>query len=313
MQVVAACTQSKRVAPGPATSMRTYVSGVTEADEQARIAERWRSAMGRPDGQVPLEALYKGGYWHAVSRVRRHARTGSRVHVMSAGAGLSAVDRRVQPYAATFNPRHDDSIPGAATREGRRTWWQLLGGDASLRALRGESGPVVFILPDSYLNVAGEDVCFLHDQLPPGQCIVFGSRPTRSLAKRLKAGWVQLDARMTRVLRCNVSALAPSALLYCLEGLGEGAVFTVEHARRRLATACAEDTPALYPKRVRRTPEQVSEWLVEELGGGDAPGSATAALRRFRAQGFAFEQKRFHRLFHASRGGSGGSTSEGES
>ena len=104
---------------------------------------------------------------------------------------------------------------------------------------------------------------------------------------------------MVRRLGTNVGALAPSAANYLLARAGGTADLAGIH-RLRADLSSAEEPP-LYPVRARQSPAQVVAWLETALKGPEPPGSATAALRRFRDSGRAFEQKRFHRLYREAR------------
>jgi len=100
---------------------------------------------------------------------------------------------------------------------------------------------------------------------------------------------------MIRTLKTNVSALVPAAALHIARGSTGG--WSVDATSRFIGELACEDAKPLYPSRRRQSSQQVIAWVEKALVAADPPMSASAALRQFRGQGFAFEQKRFHRIY----------------
>lgn len=285
MHVIAACTQSKRGPVQPGLRIEAYraLADIGEARNQ------WRAAGRTASDRRPLRSLYKGAYWsHALGLARFLE---ADLHVVSAGLGLANADDEFPPYAATFTPRLQDSVPGAATLEGRQRWWSLLDGSNHLRARLRVSELSIIVLPDSYLAVVAPDLL----AADPSRLRVFAASAPPELIEHLGDSLISLDSRMVRPLRTNVGGLSPAAATHLLKEVGRP--WDGRSLREAAATLVGPESPPLYPTRQRQTAHQVATWLREQLRSADRPSSATAALRRFRASGRAFEQKRFHRAF----------------
>lgn len=286
MLVVASCTQSKRGSPRPAARLRSYRdSGVSVP----QICRSWQEGVARSTAVRVVRDLYKGAYWAQVIALSEGL--GARVGVVSAGFGYITDQAKVPCYSATFSAGHPDSVPGASTADGRRAWWRLLGGDEGLSAALAESNTVVAVLPERYLDVVSPDLL----AVPAERLIVFSTGCPPELAKHLEDRWIRLDARMVRSLGTNVSALAPTAALRALSRVE--AQESIGAVAKVVETFVAADAPPLYPKRQRQTPDQVEAWIRRSIKATEPPTSASAALRRFRDEGLAFEQKRFHQLY----------------
>lgn len=288
MLILAACTQSKRGRVPPARQMRTHTAGSGRVED---VLGAWQEAATAPAETTPIRRLYKGAYWSAVVALADAAR--GRVLVASAGLGLIDGDESAATYSATFAPGHADSVPGSDSVEGRRRWWELLGGAAELRAALAGADETVVVLPDRYLEVVADDLLATE----PESLLVFAAGAPAALSDHLAARLIPLDARMVRPLGTNVGALSPSAARFAFDRLTSlRSAPAVGGAVRGLID---DDPPPLYPVRQRQTPQQVDQWIRLTLRGADPPGSPTAALRRFRDAGLAFEQKHFHRRFRA--------------
>jgi len=284
--ILAACTQSKR----GAVPLRRRLRHHEAAGSPAAVADTWGAALREPArGARRLTDLYKGGYWSAALDLR-DSLPGADLGVVSAGLGFVPAAAAHSPYSATFSSGHPDSVPGASQSSGRAEWWQLLGASDRLRAAIDSARQVLVVLPNRYLDVVADDLLG-RDR---GHVLVFASECPRPLSDRLGERLFRVRAPMVRRLGTNVSALAPKAAAFALAG-GAGELGRVH---RRLATLMADSEQPLYPSREKQTPDQVAAWLRAALASDEPPTSATAALRSFRGSGRAFEQKRFHRLFH---------------
>ena len=292
MLVLAACTQSKRGSVLSERRLRAHTAGGGAASE---IANEWTRALaGHPGEPLAIEGLYKGAYWSAVLGLCSEL-PAWRLAVVSAGLGLVAGSSAHAPYAATFGSGHDDSVPGGETAEGRANWWRSLGGSDALREAVLEADQVVVVLPNRYLDVVADDL-IAGDR---GQTVVFAASAPARLGARLGRRLVPLNSKMVRRLGTNVGALAPGAASYLLARAHGTADIAGIH--RLLEDLSPVGEPPLYPVRARQSPPQVVAWLETVLRGPEPPASATAALRRFRDSGLAFEQKRFHRLYRETR------------
>ena len=280
MLVLAACTQSKRGAVSAARQMRAHRAGTSVAE----IHRSWSSSLPA-EGRRPLRNLYKGSYWSHVTSLSDSLN--ARLLVVSAGLGLSRAEEVHAPYSATFSPGNEDSVPGAETPRGRRLWWNELGGSHALRTALASEQTIV-VLPNRYLEVVAADLAASKDRL-----LIFAASAPEALSSRV----VTLESRMVRPLKTNVGALAPAAARHLLSSTpSPWAPSALRTAAKALVPSAA---PPLYPVRERQTEEQVRDWLKTLAATSTLPSSATAALRLFRNDGRAFEQKRFHRLYHS--------------
>lgn len=283
MQILAACTQSKR---GPIA----LCLGDFLADNRPFSAGEWRAAIDTAPERLPLRRLYKGGYWKAVQDLRKDS--GAAVHVVSAGLGLLSDEQVAPPYNATFASGDANSVPDANSVEGRRRWWMTLGGSDALRAV---SDSLIVVLPTSYLAVVLPDLL----ARGAGRDWVFTTVPTR--LGGLEASAIPVNARMAAKLGVNVTGLLPAAARFAMRRASDRT--TAVDALHSLV-----DDPAarFYPKRTKLADGDVALWIRSALAGESPPSSASAALVKFRDAGFALEQKRFHRVFAAVVDGSHG-------
>lgn len=289
MLVLASCTQSKRGVVAPHRHLRHYSGGSRTPEE---VGGAWSSALRRESaGASRLAEVYKGSYWSSVLALARrvHAR---RTLVVSAGLGLVDSASVHASYSATFSAGSPDSVPGASTRAGRAQWWSLLGGRRALLGATSADEPLLVVLPNGYLDVVAEELL----TVPRERLLIFASGCPARLAAHAGESLIELDSRMVRELGTNVAALAPATASHVL-GASVGFSATSE-LRQRAAQLIPEGAAPLYPQRRRQTLDEVRAWLRSRLEGPDPPGSATSALRQFRGSGRAFEQKRFHKVFH---------------
>lgn len=286
MYVLAACTQAKRGKPHEALQLRSHPG----ADASA-VFHSWHEAVAAASSRGRAVDVYKGAYWRAVQVLSEQIEAS--VLVASAGMGLISQVEIIPVYSATFVAGDHDSIPEAGTMEGRRAWWEMLGGASALEALELDE-PLVVVLPATYLRLVEPELTTLAERFGEDRVVVFG--PASGARGPLAGSWVSLDARMAWNLGTNVSALAPSVARHCLEATAG----VLDHAAVRDAASSlvTDRKDPVYPKRARQTVDQVRAWLEAVLREQDAPTSASAALRRFRDSGRAFEQRAFHGVYH---------------
>jgi len=293
LSCIFACTLSKTLAPRPRLEAR-YYSQMSLSD----AVEQWTLALQEETETTSVARLYKGGYWAPARAFIQDTPLPVEAHVASAGLGLRTFRQQVPAYAATFNPGLLDTIPGGATPQGQMWWWQQMGGSAAVRALaEGPDRRILVALPGRYLTVAVPDLLFLQQALGPRALSVFTTDKTA--IDKLGTSAVPLDSRMSAVLGGTAGHVTVRALSHVVrQAQGPGDV-TPGHARRLLEDVQKAAPDILYPKRQRQTEDQAAEWIRQASKRTDAPTSASAALRQFRNEGFAFEQKRFGRLFRS--------------
>lgn len=266
------------------------------ADQRVRT---WQKALAGARRHVPVRDLYKGGAW-TIAREAAVAAScrGGAAYVVSAGLGLAAFDTPAPGYDITFTAGSPDIIPEGASAPARATWWSALAGPAALeRAQR--SGPfdvVLVALPEAYLEAVAPSLVGLITTLGVEHVSVFASRLSPFARQHLSKCWVKVTADQTTTLRGNAGQSALSALLHALQTLPADAPMTRPTIHHLLSQLTPRDTP-LYPKRERLGCAHATAWIASAVASTSPSLSASEALRRYRDEGFAYEQKAFHRLF----------------
>ncbi len=290
---VFACTLSKTLEPSRGLHARRY-----RGLKPTEAIERWSAAISAATETTSVARLYKGGYWATARSLVQDTPLPMQALVASAGVGLRGFNERIPAYAATFNSGELDSIPGGHSLTGLYWWWRHTRGRPRLRALAEGSNPKIAVaLPGQYLKVVLPDLLFLQRELGPRALTVFTT--DRQAIDELGACAVELDRRMSAVLGGTVGQLTVRALDHVVrkaEGLED---ITPGRARSYLQEVRLASPERLFPKRIRQTEEQAAAWIRGAKSSDAPPASASAALRRFRDAGFAFEQKRFGRLFRS--------------
>jgi len=130
--------------PAPGLTVRELPEGPVHT----RVAA-WRERLAQAVDRVPLHQLYRGDHWtHALGLPGVAAASGfdADLWVASAGLGLQPVATPAPSYAATFSPRHPDSV--GQNNEERAQWWAALqasAGGATLADL-AQRGPVLLAM-----------------------------------------------------------------------------------------------------------------------------------------------------------------------
>ncbi len=226
--------------------------------------------------------------------------------VISAGLGLVDLADRVPMYEATLAPGHPDSVlalaPGIPPKVLRREWWRaltdagVLGQDsrkrlADLADPASESGVVVAVGRD-YLDAVAPDLQSLVERVgDPQRVMLFAAGDPLG---DLQESWVRVPGALRLALGGSLASTSVRAAAVAVAEVGQ--TLTVERARAVVDELMAVSGSLPAFKRERRSDEAVEEWLIEHLTR--LPGaSKTTALRTFRAEGNACEQKRFGRIF----------------
>ncbi|MED5370933.1 MAG: hypothetical protein VX899_07980 [Myxococcota bacterium] len=296
LTLLLACTDSKRFPPAPGLRMEANV-----AKPLLETRKAWKAALRGSEPVSRAGKLYKGGYWTAATRARIDAAVPIKTLVVSAGLGLVDVQDWVPSYAATFTPGTPDSIPGAGNSGASRLWWSGLGAaDRFKREVTGQPDPrVIAALPTRYLDAAQPALADFVRVHGHERLAVLGGVGGKSQFPEFEQSWVALDLRMVHKLGGTAGQLTARALRWVCDQLDSPASANPDNLRRLLAPLVDPDAPPLYPKRKKRTPEEVEAWILRAWSQKTPPTSATAALRRFRAEGNAFEQKRFSSIYRA--------------
>ena len=268
----------------------------------ARAVDTWMTRLSAADStSTPALDLYAGEHWQIVKR-NLPEKVGSRpvqLWICSAGYGLIPADAPVHSYAATFAPRHQDSV--AETREEAQDWWTGLarwqgpttGAPRSLHALvrSNPDSHFVVVMSGPYLRACSPDLLAAGQAARPGQFTILS---TSAVPLEVSEFAVTGDGRLRDPLGGSLLALNARMAARLLTDLGPAAPH-----RKALAEALAripvpERFTAPAP-RTRMTDDEVRAYIVDGLA---QPGvSATSLLRQLRTSGRACEQARFGELF----------------
>ena len=291
--VLVPCTASKRH-PAPPELRRRAVPGVSVPTVSADWLVRTQGATGR----VPAHALYMGGGWSLAKKAQEAvAARGGDAKVVSAGLGLVDWSQRVPPYNMTFTSGNADTVPRGDTAEGRAEWWDAIGGSKKLQdaVLEGGHDLVIAALSDGYVDAVTPALARIAGRMGADRVIVLACGVSPFAKAQLGGAWVRLEAARMKHLGGTVGNAALVALNHVLTTVPADEPLTASAIR-----ACIDALPApvaLYPKRARLGTEHAVRWIHAALAAEGAPTSASGALRRYRGEGFALEQKAFHRLF----------------
>lgn len=288
LTIVVTCTDRKSVDPSSSLRFRTLPEG------DSRLRTRlWTKRLSEASDRVALGDLYQGEAWTQTGRLVAAAAASSfdvRVLVASAGLGLQPVRERFPSYAATFSPRHLDTV-GVNVAE-RRIWWKEVNGLLGGRSLGLLRGAVLVVVSDAYSRVLEGDLETLANR--NAEVTIFGAhrdfpsattiRPDKSLRSSLGGTVTSLNQRMA----IQWLSVRPAG-----DALG-----STRHARAWRQWAADEQRPETYDRQ-RMDDDAVARWIRRVRK--TAPSlSRTAALSLLRSEGCACEQKRFGALFETT-------------
>ncbi|MFF0201959.1 hypothetical protein [Streptomyces sp. NPDC005017] len=293
LPIVVTCTDRKTSSPEPALRARELPAA--DLPERAvEWARRLRTAQGR---QVALGELYQGDQWRraaALTTVASRAGFAPRLYVASAGLGLQPVSSLAPSYAATFLPRHADSVASSTSQA--PAWWdhlQRLDATSNLPRIAKAAGQVLVVLSETYAQAMHRDLVAL---------------AATGVDTVLIGGASDLDG----VLRVPANAALRGALGGTLTSLNVRTAATwLEHCTRgRLITPAAQARWKAWadqvarPERYARQPmsDQSVIDFIKEMKDLHPDYSRTRLLRLLRDQGMACEQKRFADLYTSTIG-----------
>ncbi|RMI92264.1 hypothetical protein BIU87_18925 [Streptomyces sp. ZS0098] len=293
LPIVVTCTDRKTSPPEATLQARALPkTGLAE-----RAAEWARRLHAVPGPRIALEDLYQGDQWRraqALTKAASQAGFVPRLYVASAGLGLRPVSSLAPSYAATFLPRHADSVASSSAQA--TDWWdhlQRMDGSCQLPQIAAAAGRALVVLSETYAAAMHRDLAGLaatgtETVLIGGACELDGIvRVPANAALRHALGGTRtsLNVRM-----------AASWLEHCTPGH-----LITPSARKRWSDWVEQ---VARPERYERRPmtdEAVIDFI--EQSKDSHPGSSrTRLLRLLRDQGMACEQKRFANLYTATIG-----------
>jgi hypothetical protein len=305
IRVVVTCTDRKRGDIPPGLRVRELAPGSIE-DRCRAWTER---VVGSEAPCVPASDLYCGDHWYvARSLLTVPARGGVELWIASAGYGLISGKAGVRGYAATFAPRHEDSVVHETPRGrsgGAERWWEALshwpgpipGSPRSLAQLAASEpdAPILVVASAVYTDALASDILAARSLLRDPEQIALVSAGTAE-SSPVRELVIPVDARLQATLggaRQSLNVRLARHLLAAVDG--DLRLPSLVAAAQRLM----DDAPPL-PKynRLQRSDAEVTHFIAAERRR--SPGiSCARLLRGFRDQGFACEQQRFHILCQA--------------
>ncbi|MCO1575828.1 hypothetical protein M8C13_08670 [Crossiella sp. SN42] len=251
----------------------------------------WHERLKRGASKIPLARLYKGEHWvqtWELMRVAASAGFAPELWVASAGLGLQPVSSEFPAYAATFSPRHNDSV--ATSPVDRRLWWKGLQKQMSTPRVAelGGQRSVLLVLSDVYGAVLHPE---LHELARSSEdvLLVGGSEDVEGM-RRLPANGALRSALGGTMTGLN-ARMAASWLARC-----SGGVLTADATCRSWASWAETVANPMRYNRVPQTDAQVKDFIRRKVV--EHPGHSRSRLHRMlRDSGLACEQSRFAQLF----------------
>ncbi|MBQ0969526.1 hypothetical protein KBY91_38510 [Streptomyces sp. RK23] len=293
LPIVVTCTDRKTSPPDATLQARTLPAGDLP-QRAAEWARRLHTAESRP---TPLHSLYQGDQWRralALSDAARRAGFAPRLYAASAGLGLRPVSSLAPSYAATFLPRHADSVASSSLEASR--WWehlQQLDGATDLSQIATAAGRALIVVSETYAHAMRND---LHRLAATGaDTVLIGGAGDVEGTLRVPA-----NAALRHALGGTLTSLntrtAASWLEHCIPGR-----LISPQGQARWSDWAAQ---AARPERYARTPvsDETVIAFIKEMKSLHPDSSRTRLLRLFRDKGMACEQKRFADLYTSTIG-----------
>jgi hypothetical protein len=228
--------------------------------------------------------------------------------IASAGYGLLRPEDLVEPYAATFATRAEDSITRRESRSDpiadASYWWQRLSERArrastvaTLRDLAAQSPkvPLVVALSGAYVRAVRDDLLRAASELKdPRQLLLVSAGASDGHLENLQ---VPTDARLLHSVGGTRLALNVRVVKYLIENAPEHG-WHGDEVRRFLAVHLDRQPGLVRYDRQALTDDQVTAFIRAELANS-ARTSRSALLRALRDRNLACEQKRFGRLYES--------------
>lgn len=284
LALVVGCTQSKSL---PAHD-RLLVRNLPAGDNRCRL---WTGHVSAATQTRPLRDLYKGQQWvasRALEQVAAASYGSVQLWIFSAGLGLRPADQRAPGYGASFTDGPD--AVGSTVTE-RRAWWaqlQALGPSARIADVRASAEDMLVVLSPTYLTVLEPDLAGVADE---GVAVLTSStvrHPRGISTSGLQKALGGSDQTLNQRAAMRLIALAASGPIGARPVLDAYAAWA-----EPLRNARSYDRTSLEDDALRQ---------IIKTQAARGPQSATGLLRQLRGDGFACEQRRFHRLYAETMG-----------
>lgn len=313
LHIVSSCSDGKRGQVAAPYRLCTHLqSGIED-----RFSAWWTAIAAAPaESKVLATDLYVGDHW-SVSRelptLARHEGWDARLWVLSAGYGLVPSEARIAPYAATFQPRHADSVSrlaGAAQIAEQKAWWQLLCSQAleqrelprSLTSLAQSTpdGIILVVASPAYLLAVQDDLLGAVSALSIHGSLLLVSSETRGLVPELQQRRISSNARLTHIVQGSLLSLHARVARWLIETSGQHR-FRMDAMNDMVSAAVRQSPELVRHDRQAATDDEVLQFMQTRIAA-DRRSSHSRLLREWREAGRACEQSRFRALFRQLKG-----------
>ena len=245
---------------------------------------------------MTLGDLYQGDQWRqaqALSEAALRAGFTPRLYVASAGLGLRPVSSLAPSYAATFTPRHEDSVTSSSERTA--DWWdhlQRMDGARSLRQLAA-AGRLLLVLSETYAQAMHRDLVAL--AATGSDAVLVGGASSITGIHRVPA-----NAALRNELGGTLTSLNTRTAARWLAHCTPGRLITPAAEKRWDAWVERHARPERYARQPMTDDEIVA--FIRHNHALNPDCSRTRLLRLLRDEGKACEQKRFADLYASTIG-----------
>src|SRR5271170_886753 len=212
INLVVTCTNRKRAAASSALQVRN----LRGRSSDLRISS-WSKKLSREkQGAMPAAEVYKGDHWSVVNSIAHLTSSIEiKIWIASAGYGLISPASHIVPYAATFSPRHEDSVANSSSE--RRAWWAGVtktppeshpNTPRSLRAVarKHKTSPLIIAASPEYIDAMADDILAAQKQLDSSNLLSILCRKD-SAPEELKASSIALRADFSTSLGGTLTSL----------------------------------------------------------------------------------------------------------
>jgi hypothetical protein len=303
INLVVTCTNRKRAAASSALQVRNLRGRSIDL----RISS-WSKKLSREQqGAMPAAEVYRGDHWSVVNSIARlSSSTEIKIWIASAGYGLISPASHIVPYAATFSPRHEDSVARSSSE--RRAWWAGItetppqSHPSTLRSLRAvarkhKTSPLIIAASPEYIDAMADDILAAQKQLGSSDLLSILCR-RGAAPEELRASSIALQADFSTSLGGTLTSLSARVLRWLV--LQECEMLTTTAITKLLSGLALQSKARIIPKRARLTDTEV-KGQIRLAFERSAEVSRTSALRAFRDSGLAVEQHRFARIYNEVR------------
>jgi hypothetical protein len=304
VNVVVTCTKDKFY-PVPIDCQLRNILGLSLEDRLSH----WESSTYRHwEQRVTAKDLYAGDHWVTVKGFESSFFELD-IWICSAGYGLIHYTDKVAPYAATFSPRHPDSVSmnlvGDIDSLSPQKWWvgtskrwkkQLKGRPRTLTALMATypKRSTVVVASNNYMRAIADDLRTGVGQLRDSDQLVIvasGVKSIESLDENLLPSDARFQSSVGGARRSLNTRLAAKVIRECAKPP------RISELRKRYFKLLSNQPPLERYDREPMTDEEIRKFIKKQLHL-DPSSRHTRLLRTLREHNKACEQKRFAKLFN---------------